>query len=403
MSGRIFVTGLGVVSPLGDGVDSFWKSLCASTEPPQEFNDSLIGACHMENRKFHRVPADWDGYGSATSADGRGNATRFALHAVEAALRDAGLDHHSPESVIGVAMGTAAGDTDAWERERSHSDGTPALQPFPFFTAPAVASRFGLTGPNLMVSTACSAGGYGISMACDVLRSGWADVMVVGGAEAASRVTQGCFNRLTALDPEVCRPFDIDRKGTIMGEGAAVLILETEHHALSRRRRIYAEVKGWGWSCDGHNPTAPDPSGIQAELALRRSLKGANLDPTAIDCVIPHGTGTALNDGIEGDVISRVFGIRAGTIPVTPIKSKIGHGAGASAAFSCLAAAMILRTGLIPPAGNLQTQDPRCRLHLPRNSALREEVWNILISSYAFGGNNISLVMGKPTLWGNSP
>ncbi|HKP94806.1 MAG TPA: beta-ketoacyl-[acyl-carrier-protein] synthase family protein [Fibrobacteria bacterium] len=399
MSGRkVLVTGLGVVSPMGSDLEAFWDSLCTETIPPRELDDAFLGRAHMDNRLFHLVADP----GEDAIPAGGGRATAFALRAAEAALRDAGLDPEAmdgiglKDAVIGVAMGTAAGDTDAWESERSATGGLAAPGPFPYRSAHAVAGRFGLTGPNFSVSTACSAAGYGISLACEAIRSGQADVMVAGGAESVSRVTQGCFNRLMALDPESCRPFDVDRKGTVMGEGAAVLILESEAHARKRGRRAYAELKGWGWSCDGHNPTAPDPAGIQAEAALRGSLAAAGVEPGEVDCVVPHGTGTALNDSIEGEVLARVFRERLPGLKVSPIKGKLGHGAGASAAFSCLAACLILRTGKIPPAGNLQTQDPECRLSLHRGSPLLAKVGHALVSSYAFGGNNISLVLGRP-------
>jgi 3-oxoacyl-(acyl-carrier-protein) synthase len=395
----IMVTGLGVVSPVGSGLEAFWDSLCRETLPPRELDEAFLGKAHMDNRLFHLAGVP----GGEPLPAGGGRATAFALRAAEAALRDADLDPAALDGIIGVAMGTAAGDTDAWEWERTAPDAGAVPGPFPYRTAHTVAERLGLTGPNLSVSTACSAAGYGISLACEAIRTGQADVMVAGGAESVSRVTQGCFNRLMALDPEACRPFDSARKGTVMGEGAAVLILESEEHARRRGRRAYAALKGWGWSCDGHNATAPDPTGAQAEAALRRSLSAAGLEPGDVDCIVPHGTGTALNDGIEGEVLARVFPDRVARLPVSPIKAKIGHGAGASAAFSCLAAALILHTGKIPPAGNLRAQDPACPLSLHRGGPLSAEVRNALVSSYAFGGNNITLVLGRPVSGSTSP
>jgi 3-oxoacyl-(acyl-carrier-protein) synthase len=216
--------------------------------------------------------------------------------------------------------------------------------------------------------------------------------MLVGGSEAVSRVALACFNRLGAVDPQWCRPFDRGRKGTVMGEGAAVLVLESADHLRQRGGRCYARAEGWGWSCDGHHATIPEPSGRAATLAVTHALADAGLGPDAIDAVLAHGTGTELNDLVESKVLAEALGPRCPTVPVCALKGKLGHSGGAAGAFQCLTACLVLAHGVLPPTGNVPELDPRCPLLLP-DRPLTGAFRHILMSSYAFGGNNVSLIV----------
>ncbi len=308
-------------------------------------------------------------------------------------MADAGLDG-ACDSTIGTAIGNAMGDHAV---ERAFVERNPdEAAAFPFRVGGAIARHFGLDGPALSVSTACSASLYAISLATDLIRAGLVDAMLVGGAEAVSRVALACFNRLAALDPECCRPFDCGRRGTVMGEGAAMLVLESAEHA--RRRgcgRCYGVIEGWGWSCDSFHVTIPEPTGKIAAQAALAALTDARLSPSDIDCVLAHGTGTEQNDLVEGKVIATVLGERAATVPVCAIKGNLGHSGGAAGAFQCLTAALIFERGEAPATGNLSEVDERCPLHLLQQAAPADGIRNILINSYAFGGNNVSLIVGR--------
>jgi 3-oxoacyl-(acyl-carrier-protein) synthase len=407
---RVVITGLGLVSPLGNDVESFWQGLLYRENLPSHYPYKNPG--YMNNRRAYLVQ-DRDWASLPVNGERQGKATAFALRATEMALADAELlvasdqtsDILSPGSrdarlnaptLIGICLGTGTGDSDLLEDEHEGGPSVNPLAAFSFSAAAAVANHFQTSGPNLTVSTACSAGCYSLSLARDAILDGWADVMIVGGTEVVSRVGQACFNRMNGLDPYACRPFDVDRAGTVYGEGAAILILESETHARRRgRERWLAEVKGCGWSCDGYHPTAPDPSTRQGELAMRRALAEANLAADAIDCVICHGTGTELNDVAESNCLQNIFGDGLEQLLICAIKSKLGHSGGASGAFSCLTAALILERGMVPPIANLTALDPRCNLNLHIGQPIQATVQNVLINAYAFGGNNISVVLGN--------
>ena len=396
MAPRVLVTGLGVVSPIGVGVDDYWHGLLHADSRPEE--DISLPPGSMAQRRTYRVrdrsPArpvrpGWRG----------GTATGFAVRAAEMAMADAGLlGHVDGRSVIGTSIGNAMGD-DVFEVERMGGPPAEGLDAFFFEVAAATGAALDLHGPSLGVSTACSAGLYSISLAVEMIQSGQADVFVAGGAEAVCRVAMGCFNRLSAIDPVACRPFDADRRGTVMGEGAAILVLESEEH-LRRRRgsRVYGQIEGAGWSCDGHHTTIPEPSGKHALAAARRALAEASLDAGAIGCVLAHGTGTTQNDQMESLMLRELFGERADEVWVCGVKGKLGHGGGAAGAFQCLTAALVLDRGIVPPTGNVSSVDPSCRVRLDRGHGQAARVEHVLMNSYAFGGNNISLIMGRASV-----
>jgi len=384
-SRRAVITGLGVVSPLGDEIESFWSALLDIEAWPGVVDNALIRPAHMSNRLFYSVPSAGDEVASRCSV--------FAMKAARAACADAALDEQMLLHA-GVVLGTGAGSADDLEHARSRGE-FDALASYPYRVAGQVAETLGATGPNFSLSTACSAGAYAISVAAEAIEAGYCDVAIAGGAEGMSRVTQACFNRLWALDPTSCRPFCAQRGGTILGEGAAILVLESDQHARERGRTPYARLRGYSWSCDGHHPAGPEPSGRRIEAVVRHALRCAELTTSEIDCLLPHGTGTRLNDQVESRVLRRVFGARLADITSSAIKSKIGHGAGAAGAFSCLVASLILQRGGVPPTQNLVERDPECpvRVHTgaPREGLFR----NVLVNSFGFGGTNIALVVGR--------
>ncbi|MGW7757679.1 beta-ketoacyl synthase N-terminal-like domain-containing protein [Streptomyces violaceusniger] len=407
----VLVTGLGALSPLGAGVDAFWRGMHAADTAPVRVPDPLA---HMDHPLMYLVP-EADLPDGPEERDGLplGRGSQFALAAAREAVADAGLAAlPGPDATgttgagpdprrVAVALSTGMGDTDlheGWWTGEAPASGRWAPA-FPL--ASVVGGWFGAQGVNTCVSNACAASGYALSMAADLIRSGEADVVIAGGAEAYSRVALACFNRLGAIDPERCRPFAAERRGTVFGEGAAVLVLESASHARARgARTVYGRLAGAGWSCDAYHATAPEPSGEQIERAMRVALREAGAGAGAgsgsesgsggLGFVIPHGTGTALNDVVE----SRVLDELTPRTPLYSVKALIGHTGGAAGAFAALAASLVLHHKTLPPNVPVGTPDPECSVPLAYGSAPMTGAYG-LVNAYAFGGNNISLVFGE--------
>ncbi|MBO3679166.1 beta-ketoacyl synthase N-terminal-like domain-containing protein [Streptomyces sp. NEAU-YJ-81] len=410
----VLVTGLGALSPLGAGVDAFWRGMHAADTAPVRVPDPLA---HMDHPLMYLVP-EADLPDGPEEQDGLplGRGSQFALAAAREAVADAGLaalpgpeGPSGPDATgagldprrVAVALSTGMGDTDlheGWWTGEAPASGRWAPA-FPL--ASVVGGWFGAQGVNTCVSNACAASGYALSMAADLIRSGEADVVIAGGAEAYSRVALACFNRLGAIDPERCRPFAAERRGTVFGEGAAVLVLESASHARARgARTVYGRLAGAGWSCDAYHATAPEPSGEQIERAMRVALgeagagagagSGAESGSGGLGFVIPHGTGTALNDVVE----SRVLDALTPRTSLYSVKALIGHTGGAAGAFAALAASLVLHHKTLPPNVPVGTPDPECSVPLAYGSAPMTGAYG-LVNAYAFGGNNISLVFGE--------
>lgn len=387
---RVLVTGLGVVSCIGTEIDQFWSALISAQSNPANVPDPYA---NMANRllygigEFEQPPVR-----PGTARPGRSSA--FAVAAAESALRDAGLGADDL-ATAGVAIGTGVGDASLFEDVPGGAQ--PPLGPdgYPFKVSSVLAAHFGTAGPVTSVSTACSASAYSVSLAADLIRDGEADIVITGGADGYTRVGVACFNRMGALDPVACRPFDAGRRGTVFGEGAAIMVLESESHARARgHQRSYASVAGAGWSCDGHHPTAPEAQATQIVRAMRTALDEAGIAPHDIGCVVPHGTGTPLNDVVESHALAAVFGTQAAAPPLYSLKAMLGHTGGAAGAFALLTAALIVHREVVPPNVELTTPDPRCPVRLDTEQ-LTGPVGHALVNAYAFGGNNISVVLGQ--------
>jgi 3-oxoacyl-[acyl-carrier-protein] synthase II len=258
-----------------------------------------------------------------------------------------------------------------------------------------VASEFRLRGVAVTVSTACAAGNGALAYAADAIRSGTADLALAGGADAFSRITYAGFSRLGAIAPERCQPFDLERKGMIPGEGAAVLLLESAAHASARGARVYAELAGYGLTCDAHHMTSGHPTGDGAVRAMEMALASSRVAPSEVSYISAHGTGTLVNDRLETAAIKRAFGRAAYDIPVSSIKSMLGHAMGAASAMEAAACALAVSTDRIPPTVGLDTPDPACDLDYVPNAARARRVTVALNNAYAFGGNNSCLVLRK--------
>jgi 3-oxoacyl-[acyl-carrier-protein] synthase II len=246
-----------------------------------------------------------------------------------------------------------------------------------------------------MIPTACAAGNYAIGYAFDWLRAGRADLMLAGGADAFSRITYMGFARLGAIAPERCQPFDRNRKGMVPGEGAAVLVLEPLEAAQRRGAIIYAEILGYGISCDSHHMTAAHPEGDGAIRAMAAALAESGLNREDVDYISAHGTGTPTNDRVESIAARRLFGELADRIPMSSIKSMIGHTMGAASAIEAACCSLALHTGVIPPTINYEERDPECDLDYVPNEARKTDPKVVLNNAYAFGGNNACLCLAR--------
>jgi 3-oxoacyl-[acyl-carrier-protein] synthase II len=256
-----------------------------------------------------------------------------------------------------------------------------------------LASELGFRGPNLVIPTACAAGNYAISHALDTLRFEGADIMLAGGSDAFSRITYTGFARLGAIAPERVQPFDKNRKGMVPGEGAAVLVLEPLARAAARGARIYAEVAGYGLTCDAHHMTAPQGDG--AARAMQMAMADAGITPADVGYISAHGTGTAVNDRVETAAVKQAFGDAAYRVPMSSIKSMLGHTMGAASAIEAAACLLAIRDDRLPPTMNLETPDPDCDLDYVPNEARSQTVNVAMNNAYAFGGNNASVIFRK--------
>jgi 3-oxoacyl-[acyl-carrier-protein] synthase II len=395
MTRRTVVTGLGPVTPIGTGREAFWKSATAGLDGSDEvrrFDTSMY--------KVHRACEVKDLVAPEIAGD-PGPAAILATAATRLALEDAGLDA-APEGA-GIVIGTTGGEIPVLEEahriRHASGDDRAARGSFPRYPchmiSTTVARHFGLRGPNCVVPTACAAGNYAISIARDWIESGRVDLAFAGGADPLSIVSFTGFGRMFALSPDRCRPFDKNRKGILPGEGAGILVLESLESARERGARIYAEVVGYGLSCDAHHPTMPHPEGIGVQMAMQRALRDAALEPVDVDYLCAHGTGTQANDKIEASAIQAFFSEHASELPVSSLKSMIGHTMGAASAIEAIACVLAIDTGIVPPTINYETPDPACPLDVVPNTARKMRVDVALNNAYAFGGNNSSVVFSR--------
>jgi 3-oxoacyl-[acyl-carrier-protein] synthase II len=398
---RIAVTGLGAVTPVGTGREELWSALLAGRlgfSPVESFDTSAFSV-HLgaEVRGFTPAP-----YVRRLDPGRLGRASQLAIAAARLALADAGLDgvEEGGNERAGVAMGTTSGEPREVERfddrylaGELERVGEEFMSLYPcHMIAAHVGRELGFSGVNTMLPAACAAGNYALAHAVDVLRAGRAELMLAGGADAFSRITYTGFARLGAIAPERCQPFDRRRKGMIPGEGAAVLVLEPLGRAVARGARIYAEVAGYGLSCDAHHMTAAHPEGEGAVRAMERALADAGLRPGQVSYISAHGTGTPTNDRLEALAVGRVFGAATRT-PISSIKSMLGHTMGAASAIEGVVCALAVSSDRIPPTMGLE--EPEGELDYVPNAAREQRVEVAMNNAYAFGGNNASTIFRK--------
>lgn len=404
MSQKVLVTGIGPVTPIGTGVEEFWQGLTSGRNGIRRI--TRFDPSDLPVQLAAEVPDfDVSTWLDPKEARRTGLSTKYAIASAKLAWRDAG----EPEVVAergGVVFGTGIGavetllDQQAVMAERGPGRVSPFMVPGLMANAPAghIAMLFGLMGPNLCTISACASSNHAVGEGMRLVRDGYLDVCVVGGTEAATLpLTIAAFSQMTALtknpDPETAsRPFDAERNGFVMSEGACALILESQTHASARGARVYAEVAGYGASADAFHITAPDPKGSGAALAMRWALRDAGEEPSAVSYVNAHGTSTPLNDAAETVAIKAALGEDvARRVPISSTKSMTGHMLGAAGAVEAAACALAIQRGTIPPTIHYRTPDPDCDLDYTPNEARDLDVRLALSNSFGFGGQNATV------------
>ncbi len=405
---RVVITGIGPVTPLGVGIDDFWKGMSGGRNgvarierfDPSELPVHLAG----EVREFE--PTDFMEPKEVKRTDRN---VHLAVSAAHLAYRDAGNPEIAGErTAVIVATGVGGIETLLTQHsvllERGPGRVSAFMVPGLMANAAAghVAMHFRLTGPNMCIVTACAAGAHAVGEAYRMVRDGLVDVAMAGGTEAAIvPITIAAFAQMQALtknpDPEsASRPFDANRDGFVLGEGACILVLESEEHATARGANVYAEVAGYGASADAFHITQPEPTGSGAAIAMRSALRDAGASPEEVGYINAHGTSTPLNDAAETAAIKAALGEDvAHRVPVSSTKSMTGHLLGAAGAVEAAATALALRDGVLPPTIHYRTPDPACDLDPVPNEARSAEITLALSNSFGFGGQNAVLAIRR--------
>jgi 3-oxoacyl-[acyl-carrier-protein] synthase II len=398
---RVAITGIGIVSALGATREATWSAM-------------LAGACGMRPVTVF----DTEGYRSRVAAEVASvgvdaglsplerrrwsRSDRFGAIAAAEAIADSGLlDDSIARHRIGVVLG--AGTSDLIRNEQyqhtvtcrgiAHARPSQAWNHFSSTSVDVIAGRFGLEGLRSCVVAACASSTIAIGQAADAVRSGRVDAALAGGSDALARLTFSGFNALRLMDPEPCRPFDRGRAGMNIGEGAGILVLEDMDRARARGAHIYGELAGYGFACEAYHPTAPEPEGTPVRSVMLSALHDAQLDPDAVDHVNAHGTATPQNDRAEARAFKSVFGARTSRVPVTSLKSMIGHCLGAAGALEAAALALTVSRGAIPPTINHAETDPECQIDVVANTTREHRVRCGVSTSLGFGGNDAALVI----------
>ena len=409
---KVVITGMGAVTPIGNNLAEFWEGLKTgrSGGGPVTKIENLEGFTSKIVAEVKNL--DLEQFLSKKEARKMDPFTQYGLIASIMAMQDSGLDLTKEDlERIGLIVSTGIGGLQIMEssqdtyRERGASRLSPFIIPVMItnIVAGHVAIQFGLKGPNFCVTSACASGTHSIGEALRIIQHGEADVMLAGGTEGSiTPLALGGFCALRALttrndDPSrASRPFDLNRDGFLMGEGAGVIVIESEEHAKARGARIYCELAGYGRTCDAHHITAPDPDATQAARAMRLAFEDAGLKAEDIDYINAHGTSTALNDKGETLAIKKALGMEhAYKVAVSSTKGMTGHLLGAAGGIEAIVCAMAIKEGIVPPTINYETPDPDCDLDYVPNVARKMEVRAALSNSLGFGGHNATLCFKK--------
>ncbi len=390
------VTGVGVVSSLGDEKNIFWDNLLNGKSGISEVFcfDTKDYDVHMggEVKNFDLAKYKID-------QNQAGRCSQLAIAATSNAIKDSGM-LNTENQKIAVILGTTMGESQVLEYlDKRWLEAEESVSPLLIrkYSANNIADNvsrfFKLRGHSVMIPTACAAGNYCIGYAIDLIRSGDYDVVISGGSESMSKIAFTGFSRIFAVAPERCQPFDKNRKGIMVGEGAGILILESREHAEQRNAKIYCKILDYGLSADAKHMTIPDEQGVAAAMARAIERSGINL--ADVDYISAHGTGTPANDATECAAINRVFGDYTEKISVSSVKSMLGHTMGAASAIEAIVCTLSIQTAMIPPTINLEEQDPQCKIDCVPNKMQNKEIKIALNNAFAFGGNNSCVVFSS--------
>jgi 3-oxoacyl-[acyl-carrier-protein] synthase II len=401
---------MGITSPIGNELDIFWESLVngrSSMARPIRVDASL----YDEEIKTSEMAPSSDDHESNLS-----KSHKYTLRATRKCLEDAGLSKNILiKEEVGFVIGSTSCNYDLIEKvvdslqltgveNEKIEIGKEALRYFknmrPVELSAAIASEFNFKGPNMVISNACSAGNSALAIAYQYIKTGRHKLIISGGAEPFFRVILNTFYSVNSIAKKGCRPFDKNREGLVLSEGAAILALEDLEHALRRNAPIYGEISGYGFSCDAYHGTAPDPEGKGAMLSMEFALKSSRLNPRDISYISAHGTGTKANDIQEAKAIAKVFGDEIKKIPITSNKSILGHSIGAASAIETVAALLSIKNQVIPPTINTLEIDPSMSpdLDIVVGKSRTRKIDHVLNNSFGFGGNNCTLILSKYTL-----
>lgn len=398
---RVVVTGIGAVTSIGTGREPFWRALLAGQSGVSRVESFDVSELSVS---IGAQVLDFDpgAFMSRRSVVDCGRASQLAIAASRLALEDAGLDPLALDEVRPlILIGTTMGESDAQEALTQamtlNGDDSAAradvLRLPDSLVALNVAHELEMEADCSVFATACAAGNYAIGHGYDMIESGAATMVLAGGSDAFSRVSFIGFSRLNALAPRCCQPFDKNRQGIVIGEGAGVLILESLDHALARGATVYAEVLGYGLSCDANHMTIPHVDGIIQ--VVENALHSCGVAPEQVSAICAHGTGTPANDRAEWQALRHVFGERAGRIPVNSIKSMLGHTMGAASALEAIACVLTIHDGHIPPTINFETPDEECPADCVPNTMRSIDADIVLNNAFAFGANNAATVFAR--------
>lgn len=410
---RVVVTGLGALTPIGNTVQQYWDNLVAGTSGAAaitHFDASKFKtqfACEVKNFKVE----DFMDRKEARKLD---KFTQYAIVASDEAIKDARIDAESiNKDRVGVIWGSGIGGLETFQEEVisfTKGDGTPRFNPFFIpkmiadIAAGMISIRYGFRGPNFVTVSACASAANAMIDALNYIRLGHADIIVSGGSEAAVTIAgMGGFNALHALSTRndspatASRPFDANRDGFVLGEGAAAIVLEEYEHAVARGATIYCELAGGGLSADAYHMTAPHPEGLGARNVMLNCLKDAEVSPEEVDAINLHGTSTPLGDIAESKAVIDVFGEHAYNINLNSTKSMTGHLLGAAGAVEAVASILAVKNGIIPPTINFETPDEKIdqRLNFTFNKAQKREVNVAMSNTFGFGGHNACVLFKK--------
>lgn len=408
---RVVITGVGVIASNGIGKEAFWHSIrngISGISPITSFDASKFTTRFAGEVKNFNAEA----YMDKKNLRRMDRTSQFAVATAKMAVQDAGLKdlRVNGRDRAGVMIGTAmAGHGYIMKHYEEFLKTGPsrvspfiALASFPDACASQVSIELGITGPSFSIATACSSASDAIGYAWEAIRSNTVDFIIMGGAEAgiypgvlaAFCATRALSQRNNAPE-KASRPFNVDRDGFVLGEGAGMLVLEEYEHAKKRGAHIYAEILGHGMTCDAYHMTSPDPEGAQSVRAMEIAMRSAGVGPDEIDYINAHGTSTPLNDKTETMIVKKVFGKRAYQIPISATKSMIGHLIGAAGSVELIAAILAMEHNTIPPTINYENPDPECDLDYVPNQARPAQIRTVMKNSFGFGGKNSILIIRK--------